>query len=99
MISLEDAFEAYSGRPFNPEKDTILNSVWMNYKINKDNAAAMGGQINGGEVEGVENEEEQPSSNVAAEEEDPFAKYKSMYGDNPIMDRATEVINKMFGGE
>lgn len=99
MISLEDAFEAYSGRPFNPEKDTILNSVWMNYKINKDNAAAMGGQMNGGEVEGVENEEEQPSSNVAAEEEDPFAKYKSMYGDNPIMDRATEVINKMFGGE
>lgn len=99
MISLEDAFEAYSGRPFNPEKDTILNSVWMNYKINKDNAAAMGGQMNGGEVEGVKNEEEQPSSNVAAEEEDPFAKYKSMYGDNPIMDRATEVINKMFGGE
>lgn len=29
FISLEDAFEKYSGRKFNPDKDTILNSVYQ----------------------------------------------------------------------
>lgn len=29
FVSLEDMFEKYSGRPFNAEKDTILNSVYQ----------------------------------------------------------------------
>lgn len=39
FMSLEDGFKKYSGREFDPEKDTILNNVWLQLK----NQAMMGG--------------------------------------------------------
>lgn len=43
-MSMEDMFEKYSGRKLNPEKDTILNQVWLQMQAQKQ----MGGdQMNG----------------------------------------------------
>jgi hypothetical protein len=32
LVSLEDMFRKYSGRDFDPKKDTLLNSVWLQLK-------------------------------------------------------------------
>lgn len=39
MVSMEDIFRKWSGRDFDPEKDTILNSVYQNARMNEMNAA------------------------------------------------------------
>jgi len=41
FVSLEDMFEKYSGRKFNPEKDTILNQVYQSAQ----QAKMMGGDM------------------------------------------------------
>lgn len=41
FVSLEDVFEKYSGRKFNPEKDTILNQVYQSAQ----QAKMMGGDM------------------------------------------------------
>jgi len=60
FISLEDGFKKYSGREFNPEKDTILNSTYLQLKT-------MEQQASGLDQGGIETEE--PSG-----EENPFEK-------------------------
>lgn len=39
MVSMEDIFRKYSGRQFNPDTDTILNSVYQTAKMNEMNSA------------------------------------------------------------
>lgn len=65
FMSLEDGFKKYSGREFDPEKDTILNSVYQQSK----QASMMGGGMMNDMVDGMNGE--QP---IMGEEENPFEK-------------------------
>lgn len=59
FMSMEDGFKKYSGRKFNPDKDTILNSVYQGIKSQE----LMGGSMNGaapGEQDQQEPQEENP---------------------------------------
>lgn len=62
FMSLEDGFKKYSGRDFNPEKDTILNSVYLQQMQMKQ----MGGDMVNQFADGQEFEEQ--------EQENPFEK-------------------------
>ena len=55
FLSLEDGFKKYSGREFDPEKDTILNQVWLQLKSQQQ----MGGAGMNGMVDQMGGEEEQ----------------------------------------
>jgi hypothetical protein len=59
MVSLEDKFKEYSGRVFDPEKDTILNSVYAQQKAQQAfGGAGMNGMVdqqNGGDSSGAKN--------------------------------------------
>jgi len=65
FMSLEDGFKKYSGREFDPEKDTILNSVYQQAKQSQ----MMGGDMMNGMVDDMGGE--QP---IMGEEENPFEK-------------------------
>lgn len=55
-MSLEDMFEKYSGRKFNPDKDTILNPVYLQLKqMNQ-----MGGDMNWNQEQPPPQEDENP---------------------------------------
>ena len=66
FMSLEDGFKKYSGREFDPEKDTILNSVYQQAKQSQ----MMGGDMMNGMVDGMGGEQ----STTGEEEENPFEK-------------------------
>ena len=66
FMSLEDGFKKYSGREFDPEKDTILNSVYQQAKQSQ----MMGGDMMNGMVDGMSGEQ----SITGEEEENPFEK-------------------------
>ena len=66
FMSLEDGFKKYSGREFDPEKDTILNSVYQQAKQSQ----MMGGDMMNGMVDDMGGE--QPIT--GEEEENPFEK-------------------------
>lgn len=68
FMSLEDGFKKYTGREFDPEKDTILNSTYQSAKQQE----MMGGGAMNGMVDGMETDDfgEQEMS----EEENPFEK-------------------------
>lgn len=59
MVSMEDKFKEYSGREFDPEKDTILNSVYQQTKMQQNyGGQGMNQQVdqeNGGEGVGTQN--------------------------------------------
>lgn len=88
VVCLEDMFEKYSGRKLDPEKDTILNSVYQTAQANK---MYGGDQMNGmadeygGEEEGGEDEEQYGASI------DELLAEKSL--GNPILGRALQFID------
>lgn len=88
FVSLEDMFEKYSGRKFNPEKDTILNTVYQSAQSNK----MMGGE---GMNQIVDDEERKDSPKTAQEAIDQMLVEKSM--DNPILGKALEFIDSQLG--
>lgn len=88
FVSLEDMFEKYSGRKFNPEKDTILNTVYQSAQSNK----MMGGE---GMNQIVDDEEGKDSPKTVQEAIDQMLVEKSM--DNPILGKALEFIDSQLG--
>lgn len=84
FISLEDAFEKYSGRKFNPDKDTILNSVYQQAQ----NAKMMGGDF----MNQVADEESGDTSTGDKE----FDAMLSKSADNPILGKAFEFIDNQL---
>lgn len=69
MVSLEDAFEKENGRKFNPKKDTILNSVYLQSK----QMAMYGGEESNGAVDEMNDGEGGGAPN-------PFADYDQEQG-------------------
>lgn len=88
FVSLEDMFEKYSRRKFNPEKDTILNTAYQSAQSNK----MMGGE---GMNQIVDDEEGKDSPKTAQEAIDQMLVEKSM--DNPILGKALEFIDSQLG--
>lgn len=66
FLSLEDGFKKYSGREFDPQKDTILNSVYTQQMQMKQFGGDMG--VIGGETS------ETKQTEVTPEEKNPFEK-------------------------
>ena len=98
MVSMEDMFEKYSGRKFNPDKDTILNPTYQQAA----SAKMYGGQGMNQEVDdqtgdsdyGVKNPfEEESETESTTIEENPFMKSQQS---NPIMKSALDYIDKMW---
>lgn len=93
MASVEDMFEKYSGRKLNPEKDTLLNSVWVQQQTNK----MMGGEdmnaIADSEGGGPQGEEGESPDDVDAFI-DQLLMQKSQQ--NPILGKALEFINNQL---
>lgn len=85
FISLEDAFEKYSGRKFNPDKDTILNSVYQQAQ----NAKMMGGDF----MNQVADEEGGEDTSTSDKE---FDSMLAKSADNPILGKAFEFIDNQL---
>lgn len=83
MVAMQDIFQKYSGRPFDPENDIIINQVYQTAK-----QAEQQQQMYGASVPG-ESEEAGVPSDKESLGENPFDKYKS-FDDNPIL---AEAIN------
>ena len=95
MVSMEDMFEKYSGRKFDPEKDTILNSVYQSAQSQK----MMGGDFmnqQADEYGGGEDEEGGTGEEKSADDylNDILAQ-KSI--ENPILGKALEFIDNQLG--
>lgn len=88
FVSLEDMFEKYSGRKFDPNKDTILNTAYQSAQTNK----MMGGE---GMNEIVDGEEGNGSPKTAEEAIQAMMVEKSM--ENPILGKALEFIDSQLG--
>lgn len=90
VVSLEDMFEKYSGRKLDPEKDTILNSVYQTAQANKmyggDQMNGMADEYGGGDEEDMNSDDEQYGSTV-----DELLAEKS--AGNPILGRALQFID------
>ena len=83
MVAMQDIFQKYSGRPFDPENDIIINQVYQTAKQAEQQQQMYGASVPGeSEEAGVPTDEESFSEN-------PFDKYKS-FDDNPIL---AEAIN------
>ena len=88
LISLEDGFEKYSGRKFNPEKDTILNPAWIQHK----QMSQFGGQDSneftdqefGGEDQGAKN---------------PFDEWEKGLKSDPIMNQFGQYLERTMTKE
>lgn len=85
MVCLEDIFEKYSGRKFNPETDTILNQSYQLQKQMQLQQAMYGGEAMNEEVD----------RQIASEEKEDTQK---SFSSNPIMDAAMSYIEKNWGG-
>lgn len=101
VVSLEDMFEKYSGRKLDPEKDTILNSVYqqaqsakmmggdaMNGYVDAQDAAGGGDMFGEGDASGDDGE---ASSDVMAEINEILDK-----SSNPILGKALEYIDRQL---
>lgn len=87
VVSLEDMFEKYSGRKLDPEKDTILNSVYQTAQANK---AYGGDQMNGiADQYGGEGDNDEEDSYSASIDEILAEKSQG----NPILGRALKYID------
>lgn len=84
MVCLEDIFEKYSGRKFNPETDTILNQSYQLQKQMQMQQAMYGGEAMNEEVD----------RQIASEEKEDTQK---SFSSNPIMDAAMSYIEKNWG--
>lgn len=83
MVAMQDIFQKYSGRPFDPENDIIINQVYQTAKQAEQQQQMYGASVPGeSEEAGVLSDEESLGEN-------PFDKYKS-FDDNPIL---AEAIN------
>lgn len=83
MVAMQDIFQKYSGRPFDPENDIIINQVYQTAKQAEQQQQMYGASVPGeSEEAGVPSDEESLG-------ESPFDKYKS-FDDNPIL---AEAIN------
>lgn len=83
MVAMQDVFQKYSGRPFDPENDIIINQVYQTAKQADQQQQMYGASVPGeSEEAGVPSDEESLGEN-------PFDKYKS-FDDNPIL---AEAIN------
>lgn len=84
MVCLEDIFEKYSGRKFNPETDTILNQSYQLQKQYQMQQAMYGGEAMNEEVD----------RQIASEEKEDTQK---SFSSNPIMEAAMSYIEKNWG--
>lgn len=84
MVCLEDIFEKYSGRKFNPETDTILNQSYQLQKQMQMQQSMYGGEAMNEEVD----------RQIASEEKEDTQK---SFSSNPIMDAAMSYIEKNWG--
>lgn len=83
MVAMQDIFQKYSGRPFDPENDIIINQVYQTAKQADQQQQMYGASVPGeSEEAGVPSDEESLGEN-------PFDKYKS-FDNNPIL---AEAIN------
>jgi intein/homing endonuclease len=82
FMSLEDGFQKYNDRPFNPEKDTILNSVYQQAKA----ASQYGGQESNQAVDQMNVEQSK----------NPFEKQDQVQKGNPIDNEVNNYILKAF---
>lgn len=94
VVSLEDMFEKYSGRKLDPEKDTILNSVYQQAQNNK----MMGGEQMNGYVDAQEASNEgnnlfDGDRNNALNEVNEILNEENS---NPILGKALEFIDKQL---
>lgn len=90
FVSMEDMFEKYSGRKFNPDKDTILNSVYQSAQSNK----MMGGDYMN-QVVDSDGSEQVDSPKTAEEAIQSMLVEKSQ--SNPILGKALEFIDSQLG--
>lgn len=84
MVCLEDIFEKYSGRKFNPETDTILNQSYQLQKQYQMQQAMYGGDAMNEEVD----------RQIASEDKEGTQK---SFDSNPIMSAAMSYIEKNWG--
>lgn len=90
FVSMEDMFEKYSGRKFDPDKDTILNSVYQSAQSNK----MMGGDYMN-QVADSDGSEQVDSPQTAEEAIQSMLVEKSQ--SNPILGKALEFIDSQLG--
>lgn len=82
FVSMEDMFEKYSGRKFNPEKDTILNQAYLSAQQMK----MMGGDYQ--QEEGNDNpfsQQEEQGNPFQKSEENPFMRDLETWVDKNII--------------
>lgn len=84
MVCLEDIFEKYSGRKFNPETDTILNQSYQLQRQYQMQQAMYGGDTMNEEVD----------RQIASEDKEDTQK---SFDSNPIMSAAMSYIEKNWG--
>lgn len=86
MVSMQDKFKQYSGRDFDPDKDIILNSAYLQSKqmqqYGGQGANQQVDEMNGGEDEGAQN---------------PFADYEKGISSDPIMKEVLKYAEQQFG--
>ena len=88
VVSLEDMFRKYSGRELDPEKDTILNSIYQTAQSNK----MMGGEDMNGAVDEMNGEGENGDFDIAD-----MLMQKSQ--GNPILGKALEFIDNQLSSK
>lgn len=81
MVAMQDIFQKYSGRPFDPENDIIINQVYQTAKQAQQQQDMYGASVPG------ESEEAGVPSDDEFSDENPFDKYKS-FDSNPILKEA-----------
>ena len=91
-ISMEDMFRQYSGREFDPKKDTILNSVYQQSK----QMSMYGGQGMNDMVDQEMGGEDFGTKNPFDDFTEGMTKGKSS---DPIMSEVVRYINQEFGGK
>lgn len=85
FVSHEDMFEKYSGRKFNPKKDTILNQIFQ---------SAQQAKMQGGQGMNDLVDQQQDEQGLGENEfENPFEKYEKSINSNPIMMKAMEYLD------
>ena len=88
VVSLEDMFRKYSGRDLDPEKDTILNSIYQTAQSNK----MMGGEDMNGAVDQMNGEGDGDDFDIAD-----MLMQKSQ--GNPILGKALEFIDNQLSAK
>lgn len=87
VVSLEDMFEKYSGRKLDPEKDTILNSVYQSAQAQK----MQGGDGMNAAVDGMTADEDADGGTSGDFNIEDFLMEKSQ--GNPILGRALQFVD------